>query len=337
MDFFKRFVGQINPIKFIAAYFKVGRFEYFGVGIPTLFFPLFLSISSGLDLIQPIVLMGCITFSLFYLSGFLINSLTDREIDCLYTSHKSNISRSVGVIGIRDLKLLIAGHVIIVLGLSSYLSYLRGNYWILITMLIATFFGLGYSARPFCFKVRGVMHTVSLALSAFFLPQIFIILVVTGKLNPLIFLMVVGFAFAHYSMEFGNQALDYLEDSNENIRTPPVRWGLAKSLKIALIGISIGIMIIMSSFYMLIPSSTPAYNTSYLIYLSVIFAIIILGYYTAFKGLWKMYFISINPDETLEVKVKQFKHICKYSRWQAIGKSGITIGAFLLFITTYLG
>ena len=72
--------------------------------------PMVLAATALKDLLSIYVLEGILIFGLLYLSGFIINSLTDVEVDRRY---KSYISDGVAVLGRRVVIGLLLAHLLI--------------------------------------------------------------------------------------------------------------------------------------------------------------------------------------------------------------------------------
>ncbi|KAA0002320.1 MAG: hypothetical protein FE048_04085, partial [Thermoplasmata archaeon] len=115
--------------------------EYVPGEAPGMFIPLFLGASSFNDILGLHVIEALLIFTLLYWSGFLVNALSDVEVDSKY---KTFVSESVHILGEKTLKNLIIAHVAIAFLVLIHLCYLLNDYWIFIWVLVATFFGLAY-------------------------------------------------------------------------------------------------------------------------------------------------------------------------------------------------
>jgi hypothetical protein len=141
-------------------------------------------------------------------------------------------------------------------------------------------------------------------------------------------------------MEFGNQAIDYVEDKASDVRTPPVRWGMVPSLKIALGCVFIGIMTEAYAIYSLLlirGSFTfihPILTTNVLF--ATLMGIILVGYYIPTKGLWNM-LKTLKESETIEAGMPTLKKICNYAKWQTSGILGVAVVAGILFLGVAYG
>lgn len=325
---------------YIKAYYRVCRLEYAPGEIPAMLTVLFLGSAAVSRFFDFIVIEALLVFLLLYLSGFIINAITDKEIDTKYDTFKTSIPKSVDILGERTLWGLIIGHVVVSIVLAFHISLQMSNFLPLILVLLGVFFGLGYSVKPFHFKVRGIWHAIALGSSAFFLPFIFLMFVVAEGIPFPLLAFIIGFSFVHYGMEFGNQAIDYIEDKAQNVRTPPVRWGMIPSLKIALGFVIVGILTEGYSLYHVLLSKGaftifhPILTTN--VVFGIFMGIILIGYYIPTKGLWDM-LRTLEKSETVEDGMPTLKKICNYAKWQASGILGVAVVSGILFLGVVYG
>jgi len=94
--------GEMKFKKFLKAYAGVCRMEYIRLEAPGIFVPLFLAATSLQDLLNVHIVEALVIFTLIFFSGFIINALTDVEVDSKYKTH---VSDSVGVLGEKTIKL----------------------------------------------------------------------------------------------------------------------------------------------------------------------------------------------------------------------------------------
>ena len=327
-------------IDYIKAYYRVCRLEYAPGEIPAIFTVLFLGSASVSRFYALPVIEALVAFILLYLSGFIINAITDKEIDKKYDTFKTSIPKSVDIFGENTLKAVIIGHVAVAIILAFHITLQMGSIVPIALVLIGVFFGLGYSVKPLHFKIRGIWHGIALGSSAFFLPFIFLMFVIAEGLTLPLLVFIVGFSFVHYGMEFGNQAIDYIEDKASNVKTPPVRWGMIPSLVIALGCVVFGILAEGISFYYILLSKGsftfihPLLTTN-VVYV-VLMSIILAGYYIPTKGLLKM-LSTLRRSKTVEEGMPTLKKICKYAKWQTSGIMGVAIVSGLLFFSAVFG
>ena len=184
-------------IDYMKAYYRVCRLEYAPGEIPAMLTVLFLGSLTVSRFFDPIVIEALLAFMLLYLSGFIINAITDKEIDKNYDTFKTSIPKSVDILGEKTCWGLLIGHVTIATALSVHISFVMNSFIPLGLVVIGSFFGLGYSIRPFQFKVRGIWHAIALGSSAFFLPFIFLMFVVANGISFPLILFILGFSFVH--------------------------------------------------------------------------------------------------------------------------------------------
>lgn len=328
----------MNPIQFIRAYIGVGRLEYLPAEAPGLFIPLFLGATVLHDFLSLPVLEGILTFALLYVSGFLINSLTDIEVDQKY---KTFVSRSVGSMGKRMLTALLIGHVGSAVLLTLHIAYQLGDWLVIPFVLFGIFMGLGYSIKPFHFKVRGPMHVVALSLSAFFIPAVFLYRCMATWPTIPILVIFIGFALAHYGLALANQSGDVIEDRESGLKTPAVRWGLTRTLGFGVTLAGVGFLIMSTGLIMqfLLLDTTPSFL--FFIGLFLIPLGLALGYFVPVKGMVDLIRISMAKEEggsDLEErkKLNMIKKRMHYPKWQASGIYSLFAVSILLFATSLL-
>ena len=299
-----------------------------------MFVPVFIGAASISIMLSMVFLEAILVFTLLYFSGFIINSLADRNIDKKYNTFKGNISQSVDLLGTGNVKLILFFHVGLALILSLHIAIVLQNFLIIFLIILGVLFGLGYSVPPFNFKLKGPWHAIALASSAFFLPLTFLYVVVAERIELLDILLITGVTVAHYSMEMANQAADHLEDEREGLLTPTVRMGLDPALRSSLIMTTVGmfmiifvisIMYITSGFTEVIGLGPAAAAVPALAVILFVMAIIIAaGYYLPLKGLSDLYKFSLEPVP-LEERVWKIKHRVNYAGWQASGIVGVVL------------
>jgi hypothetical protein len=151
-----------------------------------------------------------------------------------------------------------------------------------------------------------------------------------------VFILATGFSLVHYAMEYGNQANDYIEDRAANVMTPPVRLGIASSLKVATYMFIVGAIIVGYSFSFLIFNNEALlahFSTAGLwLVVIVIWAILAAGYYLPVRGLYRMWAIS-SVSEDIEKDMPLIKQQCHYSHWQTSGIMGLLFVSIIVFGT----
>jgi 4-hydroxybenzoate polyprenyltransferase len=218
--------------------------------------------------------------------------------------------------------------------ITLHICYLLNNYWIFLWVMIGTFFGLGYSLKPFHFKVRGPLHA-TLALSALFTPFVFLYYVIAGMPPAPTIIIILALATIHYGFALVNQSQDYIEDKASNLRTPAVRWGLTRTLRIAFTLAFLGLCIYFIGLYLLF-SLIPGFSLfGYTLSLELVFALVTvslaLGYFVPMRGLRDLIKISLSTQE-IEQKMTLINKRLNYPRWQFCGLLGSMIVALLYFV-----
>jgi len=304
--------------------------EYIPLEAPGVFVPLFLAATSLQDLLSVHIVEALVIFTLIFFSGFIINALADVETDSKY---KTYISDSVNILGQKTLVNLIIIHVTLALLLTLHLSIVYNNYWLIIWVSIATFFGLAYSVKPFHFKIRGPLQFSLMIYSIIMVSLIYYVIGGTPSI-PVLFVFL-SFLIATHGIELVNQTQDYLEDKESGIKSPAVRWGvtptLIASLVIAVIGIIFGIV----GFYYLYSGLPNVIIFGTVVGFEILFGItiliLVLGYYLPLTGTLKFIKISFQKIST-EQKINSIKKQLNYPKWQFTGILGITFVTTLFFI-----
>ena len=321
----------------VKAYLHTCRYEYFPGEAPAMLVPIFMAAQPGQPLLHLDLLMGLVAFLLLFLSGFTINAYTDRKLDEGYDSFKRNISSSVKVLGARRLLHVTVAQVVVAVILSAIVAVRMAEPALFVLVLVGVFFGIGYSIKPLNFKERGsIWHAVALGTSIFFIPLLFLYWIAAGELNAFVAILAVGFSLVHYAMEYGNQANDYLEDRAANVRTPPVRLGIASSLRIATYMFVVGALIVGYSFAYLIFNNEALLahfsDSGLWLVVMIIWAILAAGYYLPVRGLYRMWAISSVSDD-IEGDMPLIKQQCHYSHWQTSGILGLLFVSLIVFAT----
>ncbi len=315
---------------YVGAYLKTSRSEYLLAEIPGLLTIFFIGATSLTRLLEPLVWEGVGVFILLYFMGFIINAYNDQDIDRKYTIFKNRLPDAVALIGRRNVRLLIVGQILGAVLLSAHISHAMGSLVPVTLVAVGTFFGVGYSLPPLHFKVRGWLHAVSLILSAFLVPACFLLYIIAGTIDPAPLILIVGFSLLHYGIAFANQAIDYLEDKAGGVRTPPVRWGLERSLVIAMLFILAGMAFCFAGvYYFTAKGGSSVLGLAGVPLLLLLAPVILAGYYLPVSGMYRMYRACITRP--MEEAVRYMKGVCKYNQWQASGISGLMFATAILF------
>jgi len=286
--------------------------------------PLFLD-----DLLQLHVLEAFAIVILQFLSAFLINAVTDLDTDSRY---KTFISDSVHLIGEKTIKRLFIIKITIALILTLHLSIIFNNYWLFLWVLSGTFFSMGYSLKPFHFKIRGIFHATLMI--AVFTMIILLYFVIAGIPTLPILLIILSFITLHYGITLVDQTQDHIEDKESDLLTPSVRYGVTRTLQGALLLSIIGLGLSFFGFYMLFSELSTLITFGYLLSLNIIFTfvtiILVMAYYMPLKGTWDLIKISL-VDETIEQKMMMIKKRLNHPFWQLSGVIGVILISIIFF------
>jgi len=317
-------------LDYIGAYLRTSRAEYLIAEVPGLLAVLFIGASSFSRLFAPVVLEGIAVFILLYFMGFILNAYTDQEIDKNYTIFKNRIPQAVRLIGNRNIRLVIVAQIALAAVLTVHISWTMGSWLPAVLMPVGVFFGVGYSIPPLQFKVRGWLHALSLILSAFFIPAVFLYFTIAGSLALAPMMIILGFSILHYGIAFANQAIDYLEDKAGGVNSPPVLWGMEKSLKVALAVSFAGALVEFAGlYYFIVPSQAQLLGLSGAPLFMLLVPVVLVGYWIPVSGLVKMYRSVLSRP--IEDAVGYMKDICHYTVWQASGITGLMAAVGLVF------
>lgn len=215
----------------------IRRLEFYVVELTIFSIPLLVVARSTHDLTRGTVIEGLVMFFVLYSLGDMVNCLADRDLDSVY---KTRLSRAVYRIGVRNVGALVVAESIIGLGLAAQLAASTGRWLILGLVVVGVFLGIEYSIRPVYFKGRGLGHLVCLWLLLYFLPMLCAALFVTSTLS----VDIVEVAAAYATVEMGiiliNTSEDLPEDRAAGVRTTTVALGLAPTIRLAGVMVTIG-------------------------------------------------------------------------------------------------
>ena len=255
-----------------------------------------------------------------YSSGFLANAIGDRKLDLIYENFKRDIPRVVEEIGRRRLVYTLVGMLASSLILGYWLSLLVNSLIPLVSGVIGIITGIGYSLRPFRWKIRGfISHAVSLSISAFFLPVFLVSGLLAGGFTIRLVWFALGYTMVHYALEIGNQIKDYEKDVKQGVCTLPSR-SLFNSCVIALILLALGLL-------MEIAALTIIFQ---LAFWQTIVITILLG--LAHSGPFQVYLQAVVIDRKQTPMIEGFKRVT-YARWQTAAMLGYFFAAlFVRFV-----
>lgn len=311
--------------------------EYLKGELPAVLIPPLLACVTLGDLMAVEVLLSIAVFGLLYVTGFLINAVTDREVDLKYGSFKQGIGQASVRMGNRRILLLVAAHVVAGLALTVELARRLGNPWLVPLVALGVFFGLAYSAPPFSLKTRGVAaHALSLALSAFTVPFLFLYVVARGTIDLPGLLVVGAFSVVGYSLEYANQAYDFTEDLESGLATPVVRLGLVRSLKLSVVAFTVSLPVLAFSLAYL-ALNRPAVSLTLgeagrpVIVAGAVLAVL-AGYAISLRGLARILRAAREDASDSKALVERVRKECNYSLWQSSGVTGLFAFALVVFL-----
>jgi 4-hydroxybenzoate polyprenyltransferase len=318
-------------------YHNVARLEYMPAEAPAIFIPLLLTVTTLWDFLNPLYFEAVLAFSLLYFAGFIINSYTDVSVDQRYKIYVASSSRKMGPALLKNLVIIqVAISIVLIIHISWALNVL----WLIPVCLLGIFMGLAYSIKPFEFKVKGIMHVVSLSISAFMVPFVLLYTTASSNFAWYIILMFIGFPITHYGIALANQTGDFLEDKAEGLQSPAVKWGLNNTLRLAksmtLIGLCLEIIAIMGLVWYapwvarldaILGLAVPA---QYLI-MVLITVVMCMAYSVPLRGLFSLHEIS-RKHISIQKRMQQIKARMNYPIWQASGIWGLVITSFIIML-----
>ncbi|PKM92177.1 MAG: hypothetical protein CVU81_01875 [Euryarchaeota archaeon HGW-Euryarchaeota-1] len=166
--------------------------------------------------------------------GNVINSYSDAKTDAS-NLRKKGIAEAVSDINfLKPLIIveffLVAASAIVLFG-SKPLALIFGG--------SIAFLAIGYSLKPLRFKGRGVLHGISLLLSVYFLPLLFVYFALTEKIVWWFVGLILAYALFRSGISTINNVDDYFEDKKQGIKTTAVALGVKRT---ALIGLLLSIL-----------------------------------------------------------------------------------------------
>ena len=288
--------------------------------------------------ISPYIIMMIPALFLTYLSCFIVNAISDYEIDKTYGTYKGEIPKAVDKIGMRNVRILLIIHIVVPLGVTLYVSLALNKIELFILLCAGFFLGMGYSLKPFTFKTRGIWHVISLASCALLLPMLFIYLLVSSRIRFHDLVIIFGFVTLHYPLTLTNQAVDYFEDRKYGVHNPTVVWGLKRSLYWTMIFMAVGLVIMIIG---LILEAWTLTETSVLFADRVMWLIpgmvvlLALSYIVPFRGTRDLLRIA-KMDMGNGEKAKRMKSRIRYSIWHTSGIVGLTVIVSFMFASVQL-
>jgi 4-hydroxybenzoate polyprenyltransferase len=319
-------------------YYNVARLEYLPAEAPAIFIPLLITASTVWDLLNPLYFEAIFIFGLLYFAGFIINSYTDINVDQRYKIYVATSSQKLGP---KVLKNLVILQVSVAILLIIHISWVINALWLIPVCLLGIFMGLAYSIKPFEFKVKGIMHVISLCLSAFLVPFILMYSTVSTNFAWYILVFFLGFPITHYGIALANQTGDFLEDKAEGLQSPAVKWGLNDTLKLAksmtLVGLCIELVAIAGLIWMApwlaeFEAILGLGAVGRYALIGMITIIMCSAYSVPLRGLFSIHNIS-NQNIPIENRMNKIKKRMNYPIWQAAGIWGLVATSIIIMVS----
>jgi len=318
----------------IKMYTTVSRWEFLPAVLVGVMIGIFLGAESYQYLLSGesvlYLIEGIFVFILLFNVGFMVNCWADWQVDKLY---KTKLYSAVKKMGRSLLGSLVVIHIAAALLLAFHLTMVLDRIEIIILVWIGTFLGVGYSVEPFRFKRRGVLHSL-IALPIFFIPGVYSYFLVSDlpfntPYTFMFLLLAAGITIGHYALILVSQAEDYPDDKKMGLYTPPVKWGLKKTLHISFLSNLLGsIVIIISLLIMFLMIN---------IWLILLLPLIIIGRYLSMKTVYDLLRISSQKSSDSALLIEIRKVMSKYPTWHAYGLVGITTSGLLVLILRSIG
>jgi len=211
---------KIHRVEFLIAYFVI------------LLFPVILAAP---PLQNSLAVIGFVL--LVFAFGNAINSYSDAKSD-ISNLRKKSISDAVSKI--KFLKLLIVAEFIFIA--AGAVVLFGSNFVVWILGGIAGFFMLGYSVEPLRFKGRGILHVVSLSLSVYILPPMFVYFALVENIVLGFVALLIFYSLFRTGVSLINNIDDYFEDKKQGIKTTAVAFGVKKTTTSGVIITGFGII-----------------------------------------------------------------------------------------------
>lgn len=323
---------------FLWAYGKICRLEYITGEAPAVFIPALLVLTSFEALLSLALVEAIAVFAILYVTGFMVNALTDRELDLKYDSFKHEIGEATTRLGDGTVKVLLGLHIALAFGITLHLAVTVGAPWLVLLVAAGVLLALAYSLDPFHLKVRGLAaHAFSLALPGFAIPFLFLYFVAARTIDAHALMICGSFTLTHYGLTYINQAYDFDEDVKERVLTPPVRLGLERSLNASFGMVAVGLPMMTFSLVSLglerapfVAVAGPAGSAAFALGGSGLLA---AGYSVPLRGILRMRQIT-RAAEDEAAAVPEFRRSVKYSSFHAAGIAAFALFALMLFAVT---
>jgi 4-hydroxybenzoate polyprenyltransferase len=228
--------------KFVLDFLTISRAKLQLASFPHATLGIILGISGLTNLIS----LSIVTYILlvFTLITFAcnINCLCDMDVDGRHKKYMSNAAKSIGS---KNIKIILGLELILVF----YLMYLIRQHTITLTIsLLGLFLAITYSAKPFRIKSRGILSPFPVLIGLYTLTVLGGWFLVNNTFPFHLILFLTGYALMNEGITLVNTCEDFSEDEKEGIRTWAHIFGLKKTLIIAIIFTSLGLLTLISIF-----------------------------------------------------------------------------------------
>ncbi|MCK4416511.1 MAG: UbiA prenyltransferase family protein, partial [Thermoplasmatales archaeon] len=180
----------------------------------------------------------------------------------------------------------------------------------------------------FRFKRRGALHSI-IALPIFFIPGVYSYFLVSdlpidAPYTYMFLLLAAGITIGHYALILVSQAEDYPDDKKMGLYTPPVKWGLRKTLYVSFMSNLLGSIVIVVFLMLMFLTIN--------VWLMVLTPLIVVGRYLSMRNVYDLHKTSSKKSSDADLLEEIRKEMLKYPMWHAYGLSGITISALFILV-----
>jgi 4-hydroxybenzoate polyprenyltransferase len=217
--------------------------------------------------ILPLWMTGLAVILLADAAGGAANDLSDYELDKAQVARglrKKLSPEMVELLGKSRIKLMMVFETLLMGIITLYLSLKESNPYLIPYVAFVLFLSYGYSLEPFRFKRRGVVSNIVLAVVLGAAPIFFMLLLHSVPFTFNVAILLIAFTLNQISNLYLSDIRDYYNDTQSEIKTPAVAFGLRRAVTIA------------NSFF----------------FASVLlFSLLILGH--AIQNLWKLWILAL--------------------------------------------
>lgn len=181
------------------------------------------------------VVLGLIVWWAAHSIGAGVNSCADYETDRLDTMSKARLSQAIDRVGSASLWRIVfietIGATLLIAAASVFLS----KPLLLLLWVIGLPLGVFYSVEPVRFKRRGIFNTLSVAITVFIIPMLFMAQLFFDVIPPTLLILIVIYGIQTMSFSIGDQLLDFEFDAKTGVQTLCVVIGRVRATWLALL------------------------------------------------------------------------------------------------------